>query len=206
MESELMSPKREQFLRYWSANMQVAFAQSSGAPWLGFGYQESEMARMRALAASLPRSAAAVFFAVTVMAYLLMAAVAIGAVMIPILTLLYPDPSQTPALVFVLTLAVAAFICLGFGLPLSMAIGARAGDWWSGAGPAPGARGDQALAAKICWQLWRITLIMVGVFVPGCMFFILLDIEAGPLVTAIKVLCGSAALLSLAKTVKGPKS
>ena len=51
-----LSAAQERFLRYWSGNMAVAFQQSQGAPWLGFGYDDAEKARMRQLTAALPRS------------------------------------------------------------------------------------------------------------------------------------------------------
>jgi hypothetical protein len=48
------------------------------------------------------------------------------------------------------------------------------------------APGDEALESKISWQTNRITLIMCGVLVPGMLVWIAYDINAGPIVTAIK--------------------
>ena len=199
---EPLSLSRERFLRYWSANMGVAFAESGGAPWLGFGYAEPEMLRMRQLAAALPGTATSIFFAVTVVAYIVLAALGIVLFMMPVLDWLYPDPSKLQPLVMVLILAVIAFFTLGFGLPLSMKLGAWLGDHFGGGTAATPAPGDAKLVEKVRFQLWRMIVIMVGTFIPGCMLFILYDIQAGPLVLALKLVCGLLTLASLASVVR----
>ncbi|MFT3953143.1 MAG: hypothetical protein QM722_01640 [Piscinibacter sp.] len=195
-------PADERLLRYWSANMEVALASSSGAPWIGFGYEDGERERMKALAARLPGSAAVLFFAVVVVGFILLAAAAVVGGMLPVLTWLYPDPSQTRPLPFVLVLASVCLFSLGVGLPLMLGLGGWAADRFAGGTPQPSLPGDAALARKIRMQLLRMTLIMVGAFIPGCMLFILFDIQAGPLVFWLKVACGVLTLISLAGAVR----
>ena len=195
----------ERFLRYWSANMAVAFVQSGGAPWIGFGYSPAEMARMRGLAATLPGAAVAIFFALTVVTFIALAALGIAGFMVPVLDWLYPNPADTQALVMVLILACVCFFSLGFGLPLAVRAGAWAGDRFGGGKPAPGQLEDAALIAKIRFQLWRMVTIMVGVFIPGCMLFILFDIKAGPVVSVLKAVLALVTAFSILQVVRERK-
>ena len=200
---EPLPPARERFLRYWSANMALAWGQSNGAPWVGFGYDPAETARMKVLAGGLPFAAGALFFGVTVVVFIAFAAAGIAGLLVPLMDWLYPDPSQTKALPFVLTLACVAALSFGIGLPLALAAGGWAGDAWGGGRPAQGAPGDAALAAKIRFQLARMSTIMVGAFVPGCMAFILFDIQAGRVVTVLKIACALASIGSVAAAWRG---
>ena len=200
-----LPPARERFLRYWSANMTGTW-DATGTDWYGFSYTDAEKTRMREIAAGLPGSAYGLFIAVLVLGFLVIAAVAVAGIMIPFLMWLYPDPSKTSTPVFVSTLAAACFLCLSFGLPLAMGWGARAGDRWGGGAPGWQALGDAELYAKVRFQLRRMAMIMVGIFVPGCLLFILFDIDAGPLVFWLKLLCGATAVASLAGTLRAGKS
>ncbi|WP_204306196.1 hypothetical protein, partial [Stenotrophomonas maltophilia] len=65
---------------------------------------------MRTLAGSIPASAAVIFFSVLVVGFIALAAVAVVGFMLPVLTTLYPDPSQTRPLPFVLVLASVCFM------------------------------------------------------------------------------------------------
>ena len=127
-ETAAWTSRQERFLRYWAANMVFAWETSADTPWLGFGYSDDEKARMKALAATIPPSAAALFFSVLVVGFIALAAVAVVGFMMPVLTALYPDPSQTKALPFVLVLACVCFICLGLGFPLTLGLAAAAAD------------------------------------------------------------------------------
>lgn len=197
-----LSPSRERFLRYWAANMAVAFVESGGAPWLGFGYEDGEKQRMRQLAQTLPGLAIGIFFAATVVAYIALAALGIVGFMMPMLDWLYPDPSQLKPLAMVLILAIVAFFALGFGLPLAMRLGAWLGDNYGGGKPASSQPGDAALVDKIRFQLGRITLVMVGVFIPGCILFIIYDLHAGPFINALKAICALVTLGSIVRMVE----
>ena len=68
--------------------------------------------------------------------------------------------------------------------------------------PAPG---DDALAAKVSWQINRMTLIMCGALVPGVLLFIAYDIHAGPLISVLKWLAAALMLGSMAITIVGNK-
>ena len=56
---------------------------------------------------------------------------------------------------------------------------------------------DDALAAKVSWQINRITLIMCGLLVPGVLLFIAYDIDGGPLLAALKWAAAAVMLGSL---------
>jgi hypothetical protein len=204
--TELLKASDERFLRYWAANTSMALDQSGEADWYGFAYSPDEKARMRVIAAALPGKAFGVFVAVTVTGFLVVAAVAVTAIMVPLLIWLYPDPAQTSAVVFVSTMAAICFGCIGFGLPVVMAWGARAGDLWGGGLPQVPIQGDAALIGKVRHQLWRMTLIMVGIFVPGCLIFILFNIDAGPLVFWLKLICAAVFAASVFRTATGRRS
>ena len=60
-----------------------------------------------------------------------------------------------------------------------------------------------ALAAKVRWQINRMMLIMCGALVPGVVFFIVYDIQAGPLITLLKWLTIVLTLGSMASVVVG---
>ena len=55
---------------------------------------------------------------------------------------------------------------------------------------ARGSSDNAALYAKFRRQLWRVVLVMCGLFIPGCWLWIIYDIQAGPLITVLKWLCG----------------
>jgi hypothetical protein len=203
---ETMSAADERFLRYWSANMAMALEQSGGTGWYGFSYSDDEMARMRSVASTLPGKAFGLFITVTVLGFLAIAAIGVVAFLVPLMGWLYPDPAQTSAVVFVSTMAAICFLCIGFGLPVVMAWGARAGDLWGGGRPQPQVIGDVALIGRIRHQLWRMALVMVGVFVPGCLIFILFNIDAGPLVLWLKLICAAVFAASVFRMATGRRS
>lgn len=192
----------ERFLRYWSTNMALALAQSGGTDWYGFSYSDGEKDRMRELAGAMPAAAFGTFLAVTVVGFLVMAGLAVAAILVPVMGRLYPDPAQTGAVAFVSTMAAICFLCLGLGLPLAMGWGAWAGDRWAGGRPQPPAPGDDALIGRIRSQLRRMSVIMVGIFVPGCLLFIAFDIDAGPLVFWLKLACAAVFAASVVRTVR----
>ncbi len=168
---------------FWSSYM--ARVDDAGMSWPGFSYSESEMTRMRALAEHVRDSSIIKFQLWTAAIFIALAAVAI-AVLFAFLTWLYPDPARTPAYVFVCILAMCCFITIGFGVPAAMALASRlSAGGVDLSGVAPDAR-DAALAAKIRFQCWRMTAIMCGVFIPGALLWIAFDIQAGPVITALK--------------------
>jgi hypothetical protein len=133
--------------------------------------------------------------------FIALAAVLIGAGFVPLLTALYPNPADTRPLVFALLLAATALLAIGVGLPLTMRLAA----WLVGgavhARLAPTPETD-ALWAKVAWQIRRMAVLMCGALVPGILVFIAFDIDAGPIITALKWVGIVAVVLSTAHTVR----
>ena len=173
-------------LRFWGANMTFAFATSDW--WPGFSYTSGERARLKALAETVPPSAMMIWmYALVPAIFLLIAAAAVVALMLPVLTLLYPNPADLKPLPFALVLGSVAAISIGLGVPIAMALGGRLALWWAGdTGPQVAEPGDAALYAKFRRQLWRVVLVMCGLFVPGCWLWITYDLHAGPVITVMK--------------------
>lgn len=190
----MLSTSQERRLRYWGLNMVIAMEQSGGTAWPMFGYSTPEQARFKALADQLPGKAMMVFFAVTTVVFIALAALAVVLVLLPILTLIAPNPADLKPLPFVLAMALVILIAFGLGLPLSLAMGARLADAWGGGKPVAAEPGDGDLHAKIRRQLLRFALVAGAVFIPGCLLFILFDINAGPLVDVLKLVCAASTL------------
>jgi hypothetical protein len=205
MSAEHMSPSGERFLRYWAVNMTEAFRASSDAWWPGFAYTAEEKARMKEIAEDerIGGGAMLTFYAVLVVGFIVFAGICVVGVLVPVIQLMYPDPSKLQPLPFLLVLACVVVLCLGLGLPLSMRLGAWAGDAWSDGAPLPSKAGDAALLAKVRYQLRRVAFIAAGVLVPGTLLFILYDIDGGPIVLWLKLALGAAIILSLAGTQLG---
>lgn len=173
-------------LRFWGANMTAAFAASRS--WPGFPSTDTERARLIELGATVPPAAMTLWmYALAPAIFILTAALAVVAIMVPGLTLLYPNPGDIQPLPFVLLLTAVVAAAIGLGFPLAMALGARLALAWTGdAGRFVAQPGDAALYAKFRSQLWRVTLVMCGLFIPGCWLWIVYDLQAGPFVTALK--------------------
>lgn len=193
----MLSTSQERLLRYWGLNMGIAMEMSGGATWPMFRYSKAEQARFVSITDRLPGKAMWVFFAVTVVVFLVMAALAVVLILLPILTLIAPNPADLTPLPFVLTMALVILVAFGVGFPLSLAVGARLGDSWGGGRPAAAEPGDRDLYAKIRRQFLRFALIAGAVFIPGCLLFIIFDLNAGPLVDVLKFLCAASALAGM---------
>lgn len=167
----------DRILPYWSANM-VALWDSGMTWWPGFNYSVEEQGAMRAQAERVDGRGALYSFIVAVI-FIAGLCFIVPGIMFPVLNWLYPDPSQTSALVFVCVLATIAAVSLGLWLPVAMALAARSIDLMLGRPEHTGALGaaEQALAQRIKWQLQRMALIMSGLLVPGVMAFIIFDID-----------------------------
>jgi hypothetical protein len=188
-------------LAFWARNMTaISDARMS---WPGFSYSDDEWSRMRVLAEAVSRAAFAKFLTWNTIIFLVVAALGIVGVFMPLATLLFPVPAETPAWKFASLLAACAFLILGLGLAFSMQLAAR----WS-ADNEMRARlrtesGDDALAAKVSWQINRMMLIMCGALVPGVLIFIAYDIQAGPLISTLKWAANLLVLGSMATVVVG---
>ena len=171
-------------LAFWAKGM--VSINDARMEWPGFSYSDAEWARMRTLSEPIGTGTYQLFTIVNAGIFIAIAALGIFAVFLPLATLLFPVPAETSALKFSLLLAACAFLIIGLGLPISMRLSAMLlGGKTVRAALAP-ADGDEALAAKVSWQINRIMLIMCGLLVPGILLFIAYDIQAGPIITALK--------------------
>lgn len=144
------------FLRYWSVN--IWLAQSTGWSFPGFSYTDDETARIKALAGAASRTAVIVWLAATVVIYMLIAGVLMGA-LFWVLSIIWPNPADVSEIGFFGALIFALAGMIALGMPLSITLGGWAADLLSSAPPPP-APGDAALAAKVGRQFRRIGLIL----------------------------------------------
>lgn len=154
--------------------------------WPGFSYSEAEWLRLRELAWPISDATYQKFKLINAAVFIALAAVGIFGGFLPLATWLFPVPAETGALKFALLLAGCALFILAIGLPLAM----RITSWLVATKTIRAALdakpGDGDLAAKVSWQINRIIVIMCGFLVPGMLLFITYDIQAGPIVTALK--------------------
>ena len=170
-------------LAFWAKNMSAI--RDGKIKWPGFSYTDPEWSRMQTLAAPISDGRYNLYLFVNAVIFIAVAALGIVGIWLPLANLLFPVPAETSALKFALLLAGYCLLALGVGLPVSLRIAA----WWCATpeiGELPPAPPDRALRDKVAWQIGRITLIMCGVLVPGILVFIAYDIQAGPVITALK--------------------
>lgn len=185
-------------LAFWAKGM--VSINDARMEWPGFSYSDAEWARMRALSEPIGTGTYQLFTIVNAAIFIAIAVLGMFCVFLPLATLLFPIPAQTSALKFSLLLAACAFLIIGLGLPISMRLSAiLVGGKTVRAALVPAA-GDEVLAAKVSWQINRIMLILCGLLVPGILLFIAYDIQAGPIITALKWL---AIALMAASTLTG---
>lgn len=171
-------------LAFWAKGM-VAI-QDGRMEWPGFSYTEAEWARMRVLAAPIGAGRYQLFTIVNAVIFIAIAALGIFCVFLPLASLLFPVPAETSALKFSLLLAACAFLIIGLGLPVSLNLSSRLAASKEMRASLIAEAGDEALAAKVSWQINRIMLVMCGLLVPGILLFIAYDIDAGPIITTLK--------------------
>lgn len=176
--------------------------ESGHSRWPGFTYTPAEWDEIERLAKPVGGGAYLKFIGLNALLFIVFAGIAVAGFMLPVLLLLYPDPSKLQPLPFVLLLASVTAITIGIGLPLSMKISA-----WFCAGEQIKTQlvatpETEKLGSRVSWQLLRMTLIMCGLLIPGVLLWIALDIQGGPVLTAIKVVLalifiGSAAMVAV---------
>ena len=171
-------------LAFWAKGM--VSINDARMEWPGFSYTYAEWARMRTLSEPIGVGTYQLFTIVNTAIFIIIAAIGIFGAFLPLATLLFPVPAETSALKFSSLLAACAFLIIGLGLPISMRLSAMlVGGKTMRAALVP-ALGDEALASKVSWQINRIMLVLCGLLVPGILLFIAYDIEAGPIITALK--------------------
>ncbi|ESY86429.1 hypothetical protein X739_13290 [Mesorhizobium sp. LNHC220B00] len=171
-------------LAFWAKGM--VSINDARMEWPGFSYSQPEWARMRALSAPIGAGTYHLFTIINAVIFIAIAALGIFGVFLPLATVLFPVPAETSALKFSLLLAACAFLIIGLGLPISMRLSAMLVGGKRMRETLVPAAGDDALASKVSWQINRIMLIMCGLLVPGILLFIAHDIQAGPIITALK--------------------
>ncbi|MBY0530876.1 MAG: hypothetical protein K2P86_02790 [Xanthobacteraceae bacterium] len=189
-------------LAFWSQNMLVV--RESNMSWFGFSYSLEEWKRMEALADKVGGGPYLKFLLLNALLFVILTGIAIVGFFLPVLLLIYPDTRDLQPLPFVLLLSSTTLIAIGVGLPLTMRVAA----WLCASEELRAARitaaQDLALERKVSWQLLRMTLIMCGALVPGMLLWIALDIDGGPILTVLKIVCallvaGSVATAALRK-------
>ncbi|MER9866079.1 hypothetical protein NKJ35_02570 [Mesorhizobium sp. M0136] len=183
-------------LAFWAKGMTAI--RDGHMEWPGFSYTDVEWARMTTLAKPVGGGTYQLFTLVNAAIFIAIAALGIFCVFLPLAALLFPLPAETSALKFSLLLAACAFLIIGIGLPISLRLSTALVAPKSLHAAIVAVPGDQALAAKVSWQINRITLVLCGLLVPGILLFIAYDIEAGPIITALKWLAIALMAVSVA--------
>jgi hypothetical protein len=172
------------FLRYYAKGLlQLGPA---GRDWPGFRYTSEEWPRLELYGNSVGDGASAIALTSGALIFILIAAVVIVGFFIPAMTLLYPDPSKTSALVFLSCLFAAALLTIGIGYPIALNAGGYFGDKYGGDKPLEMTDADRALAAKVRSQIWRMTGILCFIGVPASLMLVIYDIDLGPVVRSLK--------------------
>lgn len=167
------------FLPFWAGNM--IRVRKAGMDWMGFRYTPEEWARLERHAKGIGDGTMRAFLAINAVLFIVMAAILIAVILVPLLNVLYPDPSKLSALVFFSILGAIIAISFGLGLPSTMAITAR---MLGGALPS-GAAGDKALVAKVRWQINRMGLFVTALAFALIGISIAFGIDLGPALRAI---------------------
>ncbi|MER8380601.1 hypothetical protein NKH89_11475 [Mesorhizobium sp. M0923] len=171
-------------LAFWARGMTAI--RDGHMEWPGFSYTEVEWARMTTLAKPIGGGTYQLFTLVNAAIFIAIAALGIFCVFLPLATLLFPVPPETSALKFSLLLAACALLIIGIGLPISLRLSTALVAPKAMRAALVAVPGDQMLAAKVSWQINRITLVLCGLLVPGILLFIAYDIDAGPVIAAMK--------------------
>ncbi|MER9597571.1 MULTISPECIES: hypothetical protein [unclassified Mesorhizobium] len=171
-------------LAFWAKGMTAI--RDGHMEWPGFSYTEAEWARMSTLAKPIGAGTYQLFTLVNAAIFIAIAALGIFGIFLPLATLLFPVPAETSALKFSLLLAACAFLIIGIGLPISLRLSTALVAPKSLHTNLVAVAGDQALAAKVSWQINRIMLVLCGLLVPGILLFIAYDIDASPIIAAMK--------------------
>ncbi|HVM82009.1 MAG TPA: hypothetical protein VMU06_23510 [Stellaceae bacterium] len=189
-------PGAQTRLRFWSANMDMIH--KGGMSWPGFSYTKEEKERMAAIAKTLPGGTFGLWlYLIGPAVFIALAAAIIVGLWLPAMDMLFPNPADVTPLPFVLLLAAAALLALSLGFWAVMTVGTAIAVLIGGAGAGYAAEaGDAALYAKARRQFRRMILVICGLFVPGCWLWITFHIEAGPVITALKLAAIAVMLLS----------
>jgi len=172
------------FLRYYGKSlMQLGPA---GRDWPGFRYTREEWQRLELHGSTVGGLASWLDMVAGAAIFIAFAALVIGLLFIPAMTLLYPDPAKTSALVFVSALFATAFLTIGIGYPIALSAGGWIADRFASDHPIPVTGADRALVAKVRHQVWRMMGILCGIGVPATMILVIYDIDLNPVLRWLK--------------------
>jgi hypothetical protein len=172
------------FLRYYAKGLlQLGPA---GRDWPGFRYSPEEWQRLELYGGSVGDGASGIAMTSGAVIFILVAAAVIGGLFIPAMTLLYPDPSKTSALVFLSCLFATALLTIGIGYPIALNAGGYIADRFAGDKPLEMIEADRLLAAKIRGQIWRMIGVLCGIGVPASLILVIYDIDLGPVMRWLK--------------------
>ena len=151
-------------LAFWAR--MVTGIKGAGMIWPGFSYTDAEWSRLEVLADQVSAEVAGAFLWLNAAVFIGLAAIVMFGVFLPLATVMFPDPANTRPLPFALLLASVCVLTLGVGLPLTMRMTA-----WLLATEKVRSRlasepDDEALWAKVRFQMTRMTVIMCGLLVP----------------------------------------
>ncbi|MER9130317.1 hypothetical protein [Mesorhizobium sp. M0768] len=141
-------------LAFWAKGMTAI--RDGHMEWPGFSYTEVEWARMTTLAKPVGGGTYQLFTLVNAAIFIAIAALGMFCVFLPLAALLFPVPAETSALKFSLLLAACAFLIIGIGLPISLRLSTTLVAPKAMRAALVAVPGDQALAAKVSWQINRI--------------------------------------------------
>ena len=203
MDGGQTSDKRDhRFLRYWAANLGSIGA--AGRNWPGFQYTAEEWERFEQYGATVGGAAAFAFIVTSAVIFIAIAALVIGLIFIPAMTLFYPDPAKTSAAVFISLLFATCFVTIGVGLPIAMNFGGRIADrFWTDDSSVTLTELDRRLARKVRNQIWRMIGLLCGIGVPVTLICIAYNIDLGPLARALKSVVYVANFSIMALTIWG---
>lgn len=191
-----LSPGGRRLLCYWSVN--VMLARAAGWSWLpGFSYDPPEQRRIAEIAAAIPGAAVLAWLTATIALFIGLAIAAIAGFMVPMMALLWPDPSRMSGLDFLLLMAIVLLAALGLGMPLAIGLGGAVADRLGGSPLLREAPADAALAAKIRGQFWRFGAALSIGFIPAVLVFLAWGTDAAWVSTALHAAAVGSALFGL---------
>ena len=161
-------PAWRSVVQYWAYNMNLIHRGSM--EWPGFGYTDAEKEQLAALATGLSFGQYLAFLFLNSILFIALAGFVVAVGVLPIATLL--DPEHKSGMVFLGSLGGGAVLCLGFGIPATMAYTAVILNAIKSPSE-PGAVSEEQAAAlyhKMNYQITRMGVIMGVLLVPLVIF------------------------------------
>jgi hypothetical protein len=180
-------------VRYWAFNMSLALAR--GMRWPGFRYSDEETAALERIAAGCDRSEFAMWLGLTVVLYLVIAAMVVVAGMNGLIVAIGGEQhmADTPAVMFFFALGLELVVAMSIGFPAAMLPAAALTGRFFGVAdaglPAP------AIVAhhfrKLWFQIARVAVLAVAVLA-ALWFFVPADSKVALLARTVMPLLSPA--------------